>query len=188
MAPRTRLLPAVIAACACVSLLRWTASTLFTTVPRAAEPPRTLATETAGQLSLHRGCVPAASSPSAASSTAAVLASGASAPAVVSGKPQRTGVAAHYKVTLQTPDGEQSFECPDDVYVLDQAEEEGIELPYSCRAGSCSSCTGKVLSGSIDNSDQAFLDDDQMGNGYCLLCTTYVTSDATIKTHCEDEL
>merc|ERR1712232_790046 len=109
-------------------------------------------------------------------------------PSIVSTVPTRRGVAAHFKVTLQTPDGEQSFECPEDSYILDKAEEEGIELPYSCRAGSCSSCAGKVMSGSIDQSDQAFLDDDQMGNGYCLTCVTYATSDVTVKTHCEDEL
>merc|ERR1712232_888385 len=110
------------------------------------------------------------------------------APAIVNTIPARGNVAAHFKVTLETPDGAQEFECPEDAYILDQAEEEGIELPYSCRAGSCSSCAGKVVSGSIDQSDQAFLDDDQMGEGYCLTCVTYATSDVTIKTHCEEEI
>mmetsp|Transcript_12906 Transcript_12906/g.19553 ORF Transcript_12906/g.19553 Transcript_12906/m.19553 type:complete len:118 (+) Transcript_12906:1-354(+) len=109
-------------------------------------------------------------------------------PAIVAKVPGRRNVAAHYKVTLQTPEGTESFECPDDAYILDTAEEAGIELPYSCRAGSCSSCAGQVQDGTLDQTDQAFLDDDQMGKGYCLLCVSYPTSDLTIKTNCEDEL
>jgi ferredoxin len=55
-----------------------------------------------------------------------------------------------FTVTLNTPDGAQTVECADDVYILDAAEEAGIDLPYSCRAGACSSCTGKVTAGGID--------------------------------------
>jgi ferredoxin len=81
-----------------------------------------------------------------------------------------------------------TISCPEDQFILEAAEENNVELPYSCRAGSCSTCLGKVIQGSIEQLDQTFLDEEQMTKGYVLTCVAYPTANTIIETHEEENL
>lgn len=97
---------------------------------------------------------------------------------------------ATFKVTLVNASLglNRTIDCAEDQTIFDAAADQNIDLPISCRAGSCSSCAGKLISGSINQDDQAFLDEEQIAAGFLLTCVAYPQSDCTVETHAEESL
>uniref|UniRef100_J3MJN8 Ferredoxin n=2 Tax=Oryza brachyantha TaxID=4533 RepID=J3MJN8_ORYBR len=89
-----------------------------------------------------------------------------------------------YRVKLVSPEGEEhEFDAPGDACILDSADSAGVELPYSCRAGDCSACAGRIEDGVVDQSGGSYLDDAQRADGYVLTCVSYPKSNCVIHTH-----
>lgn len=67
-----------------------------------------------------------------------------------------------------------------DLSVLDAALEQGIELPYSCKAGVCSTCRCKLVDGDVDMDTNYALEDYEIARGARLSCQSYPVSDRLV--------
>ncbi|KXW55948.1 CDP-6-deoxy-delta-3,4-glucoseen reductase [Ferrovum sp. PN-J185] len=85
------------------------------------------------------------------------------------------------KVTL-SPSGNQ-FQCDSEDTILEGAQKEGFILPFGCRSGACGSCKGKVIDGSVDRGEyqSSALTDEEVGEGYALLCCAKPITDITVE-------
>jgi ring-1,2-phenylacetyl-CoA epoxidase subunit PaaE len=61
-----------------------------------------------------------------------------------------------------------------DETVLDGAARAGIELPFSCRAGVCSTCRTKVVSGEVTMEQNYALEEWELEQGYVLACQSHI--------------
>jgi ring-1,2-phenylacetyl-CoA epoxidase subunit PaaE len=103
------------------------------------------------------------------------------APGATPGSPPAAGAAAAgtAEVTVLMDGRRRSFTMNmDDETVLDAAARAGVELPFSCRAGVCSTCRTKVIRGEVAMAQNYALEDWELEQGYVLACQSRVRSAA----------
>jgi len=81
-----------------------------------------------------------------------------------------------------------SLKLPGDRYILNSAEIEGVELPFSCRNGACTTCAARILSGRVSQPEAMGLSPELQARGYALLCVSYPESDLEVEIQDEDEV
>ncbi|MBT8078655.1 MAG: 2Fe-2S iron-sulfur cluster binding domain-containing protein [Gammaproteobacteria bacterium] len=75
------------------------------------------------------------------------------------------------EITVIVDGNRQSFHMrADDSSILDAALENGIELPYSCKGGVCSTCRTKLKSGDVDMALNYALEPWELERGFILTC------------------
>lgn len=77
---------------------------------------------------------------------------------------------------------------PEDRYILQSAENQGVELPFSCRNGACTACAVRVNSGELHQPEAMGLSVELQKEGYALLCVSYPRSHIEVETQDEDEV
>lgn len=70
--------------------------------------------------------------------------------------------------------------------ILDVANDAGIDLPFSCSAGVCTTCAAQILSGEVEQSDGMGVSPELQAEGYVLLCVAYPRSDIKLESGKED--
>jgi ferredoxin len=93
-----------------------------------------------------------------------------------------------YTIHIRDRGTTHTLEVPENHYILQSAEKQGVELPFSCRNGACTTCAVRVLSGEITQPEAIGLSLELQSQGYALLCVSYARSDLEVETQDEDEV
>jgi ferredoxin len=104
-----------------------------------------------------------------------------------------SAMAATYTITWTDKRNEgagnpQTFQCDEDVYILDAADDASLDWPYAQRSGIDATSSARLISGKADQSEQVFLNEEEIAAGYILYDVAYPRADCELIIGVEDEL
>jgi ring-1,2-phenylacetyl-CoA epoxidase subunit PaaE len=82
----------------------------------------------------------------------------------------------HTTITVVVDGDEATFEMSAKQTILDAALKQGLDAPYSCQGGICSSCLARVTSGTAEMKKNSILTDGEIAEGLILTCQAHPTS------------
>ena len=83
----------------------------------------------------------------------------------------------HSKITVMVDDEETTFEMSQKQTILEASLKKGIDAPYSCQGGICSSCLARVTVGTAEMKKNSILTDKEIADGLILTCQAHPTSE-----------
>ncbi|BDA39546.1 2Fe-2S iron-sulfur cluster-binding protein [Candidatus Atelocyanobacterium thalassae] len=93
-----------------------------------------------------------------------------------------------YTVEIYHQETNYAIEVSEDEKILESARKAGIEIPLSCEAGVCTTCTAFLLEGKVEQGEGMGLSPQLQKEGYALLCVSYPRSDLKLVTEKEDKV
>ena len=91
-----------------------------------------------------------------------------------------------YTVEIKHQGKTQTLEVSEDKTILQTALDAGIELPYSCSAGVCTTCAAQLSAGEVEQGEGMGLSPELQTEGYALLCVSYPRSDIKLESEKEE--
>jgi len=82
----------------------------------------------------------------------------------------------HTKITVLVDDEETTFDMSQKQTLLEAALKQGIDAPYSCQGGICSSCLARISKGTAEMKKNSILTDKEVASGLILTCQAHPTS------------
>jgi ferredoxin len=91
-----------------------------------------------------------------------------------------------YTVEINHQGSKQTIQVSEDQTILQAAQDAGIDLPYSCSAGVCTTCAAHLSEGQVEQGEGMGLSPNLQAEGYALLCVSYPRSNLKLESEKEE--